>query len=240
MKRDPAYDYNRLPMEGAFNVRELGGYAARKGKVTQYHEFLRSENLNEISDKDMKFLIKYGLESVIDLRGESEAVNVPNRFRDHDTVEYINIPFISDGVLDMRQVREEGFDPCRFYVNLTENKEAVLKIMQYILDHEDGCVLFHCTAGKDRTGIIAMILLGVCGVSREDIMANYEVSFTYLDSNVVVNYPEEIRELDNSKREWIAAAYDHILEEYGSFKRYLKACGLTGKEVRRIRRKLTW
>ncbi len=238
MKRDAFNDYNRLPMEKAFNVRELGGYAARKGKITCYHEFLRSDSLFGITEEDEEFLIDYGVEAVIDLRGEPEAVRHPNPLAAYEEVDYINLPFITDNVLDMREVRDKGFDPCKFYVNLTEYKEMVAQIMRFIIDHRDGCVLFHCTAGKDRTGVIAMILLGICGVSREDIMANYEVSFSYLDQHVEVHYGEGLEDLNNSKREWIAAAYDHIMEEYGSFKNYLLECGLTKKEIRRIRKKL--
>ena len=239
MKRDPYNDYNRLPMEKAYNVRELGGYAARKGKITKYHEFLRSDNLYGITEEDEEFLLEYGVEAVIDLRGEPEAVRHPNPFRDHEDVDYINLPFITDNVLDMREVQEKGFDPCKFYVNLTEYREMVARLMRFILAHRDGCVLFHCTAGKDRTGVLAMILLGICGVSREDIMANYEVSFTYIDKYLNINYGQGLDELNNSKREWIAAAYDHILDKYGSFKLYLMACGLTKKEIRRLRKKLT-
>ena len=238
MKRDPYNDYNRLPMEKAFNVRELGGYAARKGKITCYHEFLRSDSLYGITKEDEEFLLDYGVEAVIDLRGEPEAVRCPNPLAGYEEVDYINLPFITDNVLDMREVRDQGFDPCKFYVNLTEYKEMVAQIMRFIIDHRDGCVLFHCTAGKDRTGVVAMILLGICGVSKEDIMANYEVSFSYLDKHVTVNYGEGLEDLNNSKREWIAAAYDNIMDNYGSFKNYLLECGLTKKEIRRIRKKL--
>ena len=57
MKRNALLDYNRLPMEKAFNVRELGGYAARKGSVTKYHQFLRTDNLTDITEEDKNFLL---------------------------------------------------------------------------------------------------------------------------------------------------------------------------------------
>ena len=239
MKTNASYNYNRLPMEGAYNVRELGGYAAANGAVTRYHEFLRSERLDSISKKDWDFLKCYGLGAIIDLRGEPEAEKFPNAFADDDSVAYINLPFITDNVLDMREVREKGFDPGQFYINLTEYRRMVGKLMRFIIRQRKKCVLFHCTAGKDRTGVLAMILLGICGVSREDIMANYEVTYSYLDGNVDVDYPVGLEKLQYSKREWIAGAYDHILEKYGSFYRYFIACGLTPTEIRLVRRKLT-
>lgn len=238
MKRNARLDYNRLPMQKAYNVRELGGYAARKGSITKYHEFLRTDNLTDITEEDKGFLLNYGLTAVIDLRGREETLIYPNPFREHPDVTYINLPFITDHVLDMRAVREEGFRPEKFYVNLVEYKEMVLQLFRFILDHADGCVLFHCQAGKDRTGILAMLLLGVCGVSKEDIIANYEVSHTYLKDHVELRIHDGLEELEYSRPEWIEEAYDHIMEQYGGFRKYLLSVGLSKKDIRRIRRKL--
>ena len=68
MKRNPNLNYACLPMENAYNVRELGGYATKKGSVTNHHQFLRSENLTDITEEDKTFLIEYGLSAIIDLR----------------------------------------------------------------------------------------------------------------------------------------------------------------------------
>ena len=111
MKRNALLDYNRLPMEKAFNVRELGGYAARKGSVTKYHQFLRTDNLTDITEEDKNFLLGYGVRAVIDLRGREETLIYPNPFREHPDVTYINLPFITDTVLDMRAVKEAGVKP---------------------------------------------------------------------------------------------------------------------------------
>ena len=73
MKRNPNLNYACLPMENAYNVRELGGYATKKGSVTNHHQFLRSENLTDITEEDKTFLIEYGLSAIIDLRSREEA-----------------------------------------------------------------------------------------------------------------------------------------------------------------------
>lgn len=238
MKRNALLDYNRLPMEKAYNVRELGGYAARGGSVTKYHQFLRTDNLTDITEEDKNFLLAYGLQAVIDLRGREETLIYPNPFREHPMVSYINLPFITDSVLDMRAVKEKGFQPAEFYINLVEYKEMVARLFRFILEHVDGCVLFHCQAGKDRTGILAMLLLGICDVSKEDIIANYQVSHIYLKDHVELRIHDGLEELEYSRPEWIEAAYEHIMTEYGSFRKYLLAAGLKKKEIRRIRRKL--
>ena len=71
-----------------------------------------------------------------------------------------------------------------------------------------------------------MILMGLTGVSKEDIVANYEVTHTYLKENVKLRLEDGLEELEFSKPQWIEKAYDHIIEHYGSFKVYLMAVGL--------------
>ena len=83
-----------------------------------------------------------------------------------------------------------------------------------------------------------MLLLGICDVSKEDIIANYQVSHTYLKDHVELRIHDGLEELEYSRPEWIEAAYEHIMTEYGSFRKYLLAAGLKKKEIRRIRRKL--
>lgn len=238
MKRNPFYNYNRLPMENAFNVRELGGYAASGGKITKYHQFLRTENLSNITEADKQFLIDYGVKAAIDLRGREEAVIYPSPFRDHELVEYINLPFITNKVLDMRMVKEKGFRVDEFYIKLVEYKEMVFNIMEFILKYPKGAVMFHCQAGKDRTGILAMLLLGVCGVAKEDIIANYEVTHTYLKDHVELRLDRGLEELQYSRPQWIERAYDYIIEEYGSFSLYLRAAGLSRKQIKQLKKKL--
>ena len=74
--------------------------------------------------------------------------------------------------------------------------------------------------------------------SKEDIIANYEVTHTYLKENVKLRLDDGLEELEFSRPEWIENAYDHILEHYGSFKVYLMAAGLTKKEIKKVRKKL--
>lgn len=238
MKRNPNLNYTRLPMENAYNVRELGGYATKKGSITMHHQFLRSESLTDITEEDKKFLIRYGLTGIIDLRSREEALIYPNPFRGNDLVKYINCPLITEDVLDLRAVKEIGFDPGEFYVKLVEYKEMMYNIFQFILENLNGCILFHCQAGKDRTGVLAMILMGIAGVSKEDIIANYEVTHTYLKENVTLRLDDGLEELEFSKPQWIEKAYDHIMEQYGSFKAYLMEVGLSKKEIKKIRQKL--
>nr|WP_290771559.1 tyrosine-protein phosphatase [Anaerofustis sp.] len=171
-----------LPLEGTNNVRDLGGYYCDlgKGKITKYHKFIRSSGLSYITKKDIDFLISYGVKDVLDLRSQEEAEAMPNKLKDIEGITYYNIPLsIEDMVADITK-EEKNFNMQEGYIKRIESKHIIKGIVEYIADNINGNFLFHCTAGKDRTGLVASILLGLCKVSRSDIKANYEVSHTYM------------------------------------------------------------
>ena len=229
----------------------------REGTTTFHDELYGDITVNNDELDDM-ILIKsdgyptYNFANVVDdhlmeithvVRGNEYLSSSPKYNRLYDAFgwevpKYIHCPLITDGILDLRAVKEVGFDPGEFYVKLVEYKEMLYKIFHFILDNIDGCLLFHCQAGKDRTGVLAMILMGLAGVSKEDIVANYEVTHTYLKENVKLRLEDGLEELEFSKPQWIEKAYDHIIEHYGSFKVYLMAVGLTKKEIKKIKGKL--
>ena len=226
--------------------------------TTTFHDEIYGDITVPNAELDDMILIKsdgyptYNFANVIDdhlmgithvVRGNEYLSSAPkyNRLYEAfgwDVPVYVHCPLITDGILDLRAVKEVGFDPGEFYVKLVEYKEMLYKIFHFILDNIDGCLLFHCQAGKDRTGVLAMILMGLAGVSKEDIVANYEVTHTYLKEHVKLRLEDGLEELEFSKPQWIEKAYDHIIEHYGSFKVYLMAVGLTKKEIKKIKGKL--
>ena len=226
--------------------------------TTTFHDEIYGDITVENTDLDDQVLLKsdgmptYNFANVIDdhlmgvthvVRGNEYLSSSPKYNRIYEAFGwevpvYVHCPLITDGILDLRAVKEVGFDPGEFYVKLVEYKEMLYKIFHFILDNIDGCLLFHCQAGKDRTGVLAMILMGLAGVSKEDIVANYEVTHTYLKENVKLRLEDGLEELEFSKPQWIEKAYDHIIEHYGSFKVYLMAVGLTKKEIKKIKGKL--
>jgi protein-tyrosine phosphatase len=237
MRRKIKQNYVRLPLKKAYNVRDLGGYAGTGKKQTRFHAFLRTDDLSETTKEDQEFLKAYGVTAALDLRSKDEAENYPNPFREDPEVNYINIPFITEDIQDVRKLQEFGFHVPKFYIDLIELHEYVYQIMTFIAKQK-GCVLFHCMAGKDRTGVTAMLLLGLAGVAKEDIVANYQVTRTYLENYVDLHLREELKDLEYSRPEWIAEAYDYLIETYGSFEDYLLAVGLSQKTIKKVKRHL--
>lgn len=106
---------------------------------------------------------------------------------------------------------------------------------------DKGIIAFHCTAGKDRAGIITAILFMIVGADKRDIIANYQVSHTYIKPiieklfKLYPNYPMNIMK---SKPEWISNSIDRINNKYGGVEKYLMSRGVTDKEIKIIKEKL--
>ena len=172
-----------LPLKGVRNLRDLGGYPFTRPDgstgVTASHAFLRGPALGGLKRADMAYLRRYGLRRVIDVRSNFELRYWPDPYRRrHDGVTYTHIPL-------MDQLNSSGFmgtlPDCMFdvYRDLLDESAPSLGAVMAALDGE-GCALFHCRAGKDRTGVIAMLLLELAGVDAEHIVADYAATEGYM------------------------------------------------------------
>lgn len=83
-----------------------------------------------------------------------------------------------------------------------------------------------------------MLLLGICGVAKEDIIANYQVTRTYLKENVELKLPEELMNLNYSEPDWMEETYDYLISKYGSFEEYFLTVGLSKKAIKKLRKRL--
>ncbi|MDR1117274.1 MAG: tyrosine-protein phosphatase [Oscillospiraceae bacterium] len=235
-------NYARLPVKNAYNVRELGGYPCADGSATEYHRFLRADDLSQLDAADIYLLLKYGLSAVVDLRSASELAQNPDPFSKIAEVNYINIPLMADDVADVTRVmvqRPSTYLREAYIEMLIGSTGAVKRIFDFIAE-QSGCVLFHCAAGKDRTGVLAMLLLGLSEVGKGDIIANYEVTGTYISENPAMKqagqqYPSELME---SRREYIEPAIDYIVSAYGSVENYLSNAGVSAGTLEKVKSKL--
>lgn len=235
--------YNRLPLQGAFNVRELGGLPAENDAITKYCSFLRSDGLTHLTNKDIHFLKDFGLKTVIDLRSPDELTTMPNPFAKDKETAYHNIAFAPGEISDAtkaERVTSDDFMADFYLFLLSEAKDRVKTIFETIADAQDGVVLFHCTAGKDRTGVLAMLLLGLVGVADYDIAANYQISYTYLRQTKFYKELEEtaIPQMLQSKEEWILKSVDYIKKNYGSVLNYLVSCEVDNDAIALVRNRL--
>lgn len=222
----------RLPLKGAENVRDIGGYVGDDNRVGNFGKFIRANYLKNITIDDNEYLKEFGITDILDLRGEDESILEPDSIN-KDYFTYHRVGLLTKKFNDNLMYEQENFDMGEGYVLLLENKTAIKEIFE-ILAKAKGGVIYHCTAGKDRTGIVSMLILGLSGVSKKDIIANYEVTYTYLP--VIVN-KEVVTNLIYSKPEYIKKAIEHIEKEYGTYKEYLLSCNIDNEVLEIVKEK---
>ena len=237
----------RLPLDGAFNVRDLGGYPTANGSRTQYRRFLRADGLGRLTSWDAKYLHSYGVRAVLDLRDESEASQTPNVKLGKDVI-YENIPLLDFNAANMEEVQQMfelgTFSLQYVYEHILENYDAVRSCFKFIADAPKGCVLFHCSVGKDRTGVLAMLLLSLAGVDKWDILADYVQSWPNLMRDEVFredwldSAQNEFRIGMTSDPEAMMYAFDLLEDEHGGVEGYLLECGVPDEEVALARHRL--
>lgn len=243
------YNYNenfrRLPLNNVHNLRDLGGYAAEDYSITKWHCFLRSDNVYNITEEEREFLIGYGLTTVIDLRSADEIIDKPNPFLRDEIINYYNIPLLNQNMSDIIDTANNdivnAFKLGDLYVAIAErSKVALRKVFDILIDDQSKCTIFHCTAGKDRTGVITALLLSLVGVDFEDILANYEVTNTHLRKiykDIKYVAPEVPISMIESRPENIEQFLNHILSKYGTTEKYLLTLGLTANDISALKDK---
>lgn len=213
---------------------------------TAWHRFLRFDTLWQLTDSDVELLRGYGVRLVLDLRGQSEAQRYPDRSLGAD-VPYLNIPladFDAADAEDAKRLMAQGqITPGEVYAQILDNRAAFAAVVRAILDVPEGaCVLFHCQAGKDRTGVLAMLLMSLAGVDRQDCIANYAQTRTnLLRTRLYQRMLDEaglLRDMIDSLPQTMAYTYDYVQRQFGGAAGYLRGCGLSNDELSQLRSRL--
>lgn len=238
-----------LDLEGAGNVRDLGGYPTSSGLVTLPHVFLRADGLSRLTCADVRFLEDYGVTLVVDLRSRQEAERERDPFGEGSA--YPEVAYRSVPLLD--QVRSSQYQGSLLPSSMAEVYRSLLddsaveigKTMELLADAQ-GTALFHCSAGKDRTGVVAMLLLKLAGVSDKDVIADYAATQVYMEDRFKVqreelaqrgmNLPDSFFE---SRPRDMEETLSHLRTAYGDAQRYLlEKAGVTSEAIDRLEGKL--
>ena len=148
------------------NTRDLGGHPAAGGRVTVPDRIWRSDRQENPDPEDIALLRSKGITTIIDMRTEEDNLTKPSFFRSLEGFAFLNYPIIEGDTIPESVEAVPGS-----YMNIacSENMPRILKA---IADADTG-VMYNCAAGKDRTGVVTAILLMLCGVSDEEITADY-------------------------------------------------------------------
>lgn len=213
-----------LPVKGAYNMRDLGGYPAAGQKHVKWRTLLRSGDLNQLTEADLNYLASLPLRTDIDFRGKTEVTKAPDKIPSATT--YYPLPLEAGDMSDMQQL-----DPAKIPTILQEIYAYIVRSAQdtyaaffrMVSDEQNAPLLFHCSAGKDRTGMAAVYLLSALGVDRETVIQDYLLSATYIKGKydfIVQRFPQ-FEPLTTVKRAYIEAAFQVIDNEFGGMERYL-------------------
>lgn len=238
-----------LEWEGCYNVRDLGGLPAPAGRETKWRSIIRADDLGRLTPAGQRAMLDYGVRTVIDLRSPQEAAEKPSLFSTFGeaSVTYHNIqlnrqePHVAP-LIKSTKTRAEVYN-----LILDHYPDAVVEILQAIAHAEPGGVVIHCESGKDRTGMIAALLLSLAGVPREAIVADYAESQERLwpifeeriaAAGGVENLPRWQK--PDATADMMEAMLDHVESRYGGVVEYLAAAGLTLPALARLRLRLYW
>jgi protein-tyrosine phosphatase len=236
-----------LAWEGCSNARDLGGYATEDGRETRWGAVVRSDSPAALTEAGRAALASYGVRAIVDLRLPAELADHPNPFAtpgDHGIV-YTNVSFIDPAA---------GFPPETY--TLAENYLWMLdrfsglvgQAVAAIARAPEGAVVIHCAAGKDRTGLISALLLGLAGVPADTIAADYAMTAELLrprEQEWLASVPPEER----AEREALLARYAPtaevmlavlagLEERHGGVEAYLLEAGVSRADLDRLRERL--
>jgi protein-tyrosine phosphatase len=203
---------------------------------------VRSDHLGHLTTSGRDALVAYGVVTVIDLRSASEVDNKPNPFAGSTGPAYVHRAVIDDA--NMRQI---GDSPDMFerYLAVLDNRQQAFRDIFDSVAEADGAVLFHCYAGKDRTGLIAAMLLALAGVPPDHIAADYGET----DLRLAKQYEKWITEAAPERREAfreelrcpperILGVLDHLQQKWGGVEGYLEAAEMKPSNIDRVSAKL--
>ena len=254
---------SQVPMEGAPNFRDVGGYQTVDGKHVKYGVLYRSNDLAQLTRDDLETFEGLGIKSVYDLRHDYERDRKPSRLPDDEDIQVIEVP-VYYAPLDRRVSREKilsgDVEEGHFHEVMVDANRAFAvdyneqwsNLLRALTVEGSRPSLIHCADGKDRTGFAVAITLEAIGVPRETIYEDYLLSKDLLEHRTdyysflawvgsAFRVPRsEVRPLLEVRREYLEAAYAEIEERYGSFDNYLREALLIDDELRgKLRAALT-
>lgn len=233
----------RIYLKNAFNVRDIGGYGTRDGGLVKWNLLFRADGLSALDGADWQLLRERNIKTILDLRSLSETKTLGYAVPEDMT--YAHCPLQREDI-DVRDPlagarNAFGRSLTQGYLGMVgENTDLLAAALAQVTQGlERGAVLFHCTAGKDRTGVLAAVILYLLGVYDEDIVADYQVSYTYNKKGVnllLKDMPqmEKIRPFLYSAPETMETLLDYFKEV--DMEGILKENGYTEEKTELLRR----
>ncbi len=235
-----------IPFTGTPNFRDLGGYRSRNGKQVRWNCFYRSGQLSRLSSDDLDQFAALGVRVVCDFRRLEEVERDPSLLPEGMQLELLQLSIDPGSIAAVFQNYDASqsvdIDMAQFMCTINrafalQHHGPYSRMLEAMLQLHEGALLFHCAAGKDRTGFAAALILMILDVPRELIMRDYMLTHDYFlpdrelqrltsnnaSSTLATLNPASIRPLLEVRPEYLQAAFDAIDEHYASTEDYLEA-----------------
>jgi protein-tyrosine phosphatase len=236
----------RLALEGTYNVRDLGGYATTDGRHTRWRTLLRSDKLDRLTPAAQQALTEYGVRTIVDLRYRDEVSAEPDVFASSNMIQYLHFPLYELAGEGTLPVVPDNLEEL-YRLILDHRQEQIRLIVSTLVVPDVLPAVVHCTAGKDRTGLVIALILGAVGVPYETIVVDYALSGQYL--HILFDELRVMAQQSGYDTAW----YERLLlckpetmrdtlayldERYGGVTPYLHKAGLIQDELDRLRNAL--
>lgn len=234
----------RIAFKGARNTRDLGGYETEDGRSVKWGVLYRSGDLSRLTRRDRNAFKELGLTNLVDFRSDYERGAAPNRIPDSSSIELVNLPIEDANFGAGSELRDlfisgdvSSLDPDELLLStyrhfVSDHTATYRQFFKELLDAEGQPLLFNCTAGKDRTGFAAALILHILGVPDEIIVEDYLLTKDFAAKErrreiAIIRFTRGkeaaavMRRLFSVKAEYLGAAFASIEQEYGSFETYV-------------------
>jgi len=251
MPLDAVEPDRHVALSALFNFRDLGGYAAAGGRTVRWRVLYRADGLHRLEGDDIAAVAELGISTVLDLRTHAE-LEEHGRFPVEELpVDYRHLPLIP--AIWARETLPghgpaEDFLTERYLEMLDIGKPAIVEALGVLAAEETYPAVFHCAAGKDRTGMVAAVILSLLGVCDDDVASDYGLTgdaMTRLAEWVSRNDPEWMEAMQKQPTAFLGAPSEvmhRVLEavrlEHGSMEGYVARLGVGDDVVSRVRENL--
>ena len=222
----------RIELDGVSNFRDLGGYRAGDGRTVRWRTLFRSDTLAGLSDADLAVVERLGISAACDLRYGEERELEPSRLLGHDRIAVLALGLDARPgatFLDSFEVAVDKEDAARRYLleNYAEYPFRYAKAYRTMAERliVGERIVVHCTAGKDRAGTAAAMLLTALGVPRETVFEDYLLTNRYWDRGDRAPAdmdPGAVAAIFSAREEYLASAFAAVEARYGSAETYLE------------------
>ncbi|UTW55038.1 tyrosine-protein phosphatase [Kordiimonas sp. SCSIO 12610] len=256
-----------IAINGIKNLRDMGGYKSLNGGHIKWKKLYRSGRPSELDSEQHKDMAALNIDTVVDFRSAREKENSPITWNNHWQPDYREVPIGGNAAAWVKELFEKlSTSPfpakelndqfiLAFQTIPIENVDGLRKLFDVLVDHssDNTAALFHCTAGKDRTGIAGALIMRALNIHSDDIMADFLMTNDAVDlkasSKELAEWASEkagraidadaVLPLVGVKEDFLHAAYKTIDEKFGSMDQYLeKGMGLTPKRLETFRHNL--